>query len=919
MDGTSFNLNGIQYMNSLINQLNEARRKALVNLKKRREDLLTELNAKIGAIRLIYTQEGCSAYSMSDLSFEEADYQGESVVLPPYIRLGSLVPVNTEEDIKDQLTVPFLFPYSEANATLLLLSPNNARNIHINFSLVALRLMLSLPRGMFKMWFVDNNYGRDFNVISQIDKNILNGGIITNPSELRDLLDSLIEDMISTNQKLITEDTLTEYNALEGHLPQPYTFVFISQFPASFTEDAFAKLINMIENGRAAKAGIFFFISINKDIQPAKGVDLERLKEASSVIYQNSPVDYEVQHEAFSKEWNDCFDIVLDAQFPDKIEKVLKLINGKKEEQNSLTLVPVYQERLRNADIWHGDSIDGIRIPIGFRDAKNVQYLEFGIDSDDYYGLIGGLPRMGKTNLLHNIIMWGAMEYSPLELNYYLIDCKKGTGFNGYRGLPHVSILSVSNDREFGASALDNLILEMERRAKLFKAKSDEKRVSIDKIQDYRRVTNEKMPRILAVVDEFQVLFEGNDKIARSMHDRFDKLIREGSAFGISIILCSQGIGRVDVPIANITWRLSFRLQSSAESQRILGNDGALQLTRKGQAVMNNQNGDESQNIFFQVAKFDGDIIYSLIDILRDKFRKEHAQYPIKQYISDGDHNGHIERNTALMERLESDHFEVNDRFCDIFIGEPAFIRDGHAFVRIRREQSSNILLVGSEVKSAVTIVGLMNYMLAKQSSPGSRFIIVDCFNVDNPYARKLGFIENYLDNCAVTYSPNIGEAVNNVNAELDKRIEAEAKGESVTGRVCLSIIYMQNCPALKKDGLRSSPVTNQLIRIIKEGPLYGIHVILHSSTYARLTDVIDRTLLNEFENRIVLDSNPSSKKILSEDTSSEINTQGTVLLEGPDELTTFNPDLVRVYSRFSQNELTSGEGCRFINELINL
>ena len=68
------------------------------------------------------------------------------------------------------------------------------------------------------------------------------------------------------------------------------------------------------------------------------------------------------------------------------------------------------------------------------------------------------------------------MEYSPFELSYYLIDCKNGTGFNAYKQLPHVKILSISNDREFGASSLDSLVQEMYRRADIFKEASNEKR-----------------------------------------------------------------------------------------------------------------------------------------------------------------------------------------------------------------------------------------------------------------------------------------------------------------------------------------------------------------------------------------------------------------------------------------------------------
>ena len=93
------------------------------------------------------------------------------------------------------------------------------------------------------------------------------------------------------------------------------------------------------------------------------------------------------------------------------------------------------------------------------------------------------------------------------------------------------------------------------------------------------------------------------------------------------------------------------------------------------------------------------------------------------------------------MQSSEADSFKVNDRFCDIFIGEPAFIRDKHAFVRIRRQQGSNVILVGKDTKSALIIVGMINYILSRQSS-GSSFYIVDCFNIDNEYAEKHGVSE---------------------------------------------------------------------------------------------------------------------------------------------------------------------------------
>ena len=61
-----------------------------------------------------------------------------------------------------------------------------------------------------------------------------------------------------------------------------------------------------------------------------------------------------------------------------------------------------------------------------------------------------------------------------------------------------------------------------------------------------------------------------------------------------------------------------------------------------------------------------------------------------------------------------------------------------------------------------------------------------------------------------------------------------------------LSVAYLQNCRALKKDGYNVSPVTKKLVKILKEGAEYGIHLMLYSLTEVRKRLVEEDQLLVE-------------------------------------------------------------------------
>src|SRR5437763_9450027 len=114
------------------------------------------------------------------------------------------------------------------------------------------------------------------------------------------------------------------------------------------------------------------------------------------------------------------------------------------------------------------------------------------------------------------------------------------------------------------------------------------------------------MPRILLVIDEFKDFFVEDDKIAQEGSLSLDRLVRQGRAFGMHVILGSQTLGGAySLPRATLgQMAVRIALQcSEADAHLILSEDNtaARLLTRPGEAIYNDANGLLEGNHPFQV------------------------------------------------------------------------------------------------------------------------------------------------------------------------------------------------------------------------------------------------------------------------------------------------------------------------------
>jgi DNA segregation ATPase FtsK/SpoIIIE, S-DNA-T family len=99
-----------------------------------------------------------------------------------------------------------------------------------------------------------------------------------------------------------------------------------------------------------------------------------------------------------------------------------------------------------------------LRVPIGRSGATKLQYLAIGKGTRQH-ALIAGKTGSGKSTLFHVIITNLALWCSPEQVEFYLVDFKKGVEFKCYasRRLPHARVVAIESDRAFGLSVLQRV------------------------------------------------------------------------------------------------------------------------------------------------------------------------------------------------------------------------------------------------------------------------------------------------------------------------------------------------------------------------------------------------------------------------------------------------------------------------------
>jgi S-DNA-T family DNA segregation ATPase FtsK/SpoIIIE len=213
--------------------------------------------------------------------------------------------------------------------------------------------------------------------------------------------------------------------------------------------------------------------------------------------------------------------------------------------------------------------------PLGKDVSGSVQMVS--IDKAPHM-LVAGATGSGKSVCLNDIIVSLLYQNGPDDLKLIMVDPKR-VELGIYAGIPHLLVPPITKADE-AINALKWAVREMERRLDHLA------KFGARDIDAYNAKAQERMPKIVVIIDELADLMSQNKRDVEALIVRIAQMAR---AAGIHLVLATQRPS-VDVITgtikANIPTRLAFAVASQVDSKTILDVGGAEKLLGRGDMLM---------------------------------------------------------------------------------------------------------------------------------------------------------------------------------------------------------------------------------------------------------------------------------------------------------------------------------------------
>lgn len=417
--------------------------------------------------------------------------------------------------------------------------------------------------------------------------------IATNKMETSDLFYELLQIF-----RMRTEAEQSGKNAL----PKPY-YVMVIANPELLEGEPIAKYIM---NGEPC-CGVTTFLLTDLE---------ENLPNECENIIKNNEYEQTIYNVSQEKVQTVVFDRVSNANLEAFARRILSIRVNEAETgndvANSLTFFEMYGANqladFNVADNWKKNrTYDTMKAMIGTKAGGTPCYLDIHEKYHGPHGLVAGTTGSGKSETLQTYMLSLALNFSPDDIGFFIIDFKGGGMAGLFDGLPHLigSISNLSGNQV--RRAMISIKSENKRRQRIFNENN------VNNINLYTKLykngeVKTPLPHMFIIVDEFAELKREEPEFMKELIS----VAQVGRSLGVHLILSTQKpSGTVDDNIwSNSKFRLCLRVQDKQDSNDMLHKPDAAYITQTGRGYLQ-VGSDEVYELFqsgYSGAIYDGNV-----------------------------------------------------------------------------------------------------------------------------------------------------------------------------------------------------------------------------------------------------------------------------------------------------------------------